>query len=299
MHMKSPQEWTSAYRGRVLSRVVLSMLALIGVALVAGTAGALSVEQLETLRSGSERLTVIDIRRRMEFQASHIPGSIHMSAESLRTRDLPPFGRVVIVGDGIDEARTQGALERVGEMSGIEASMLDGGYPAWEGRGRATSEAPGLHQKGPRMMTYAQLMRAQSNSDLLLVDLRHGGDEPTSEELTDLSALLPGVRVVSPSRAERRRSGEASRDRSREAYTDRGVRKKRIPGWLRRERLGEDDLIVLIDDGDGRLADRVAGRLAARGQGRVFVLIGGEIVLRTRGVPQEETRTSRAAGGDE
>lgn len=248
---------------------ILVVLGWIGV--VASPGHAISVEELRMLRDRGERVVIVDVRSTAEFEAGHVQGAIHVPARVIPRKRLPPFGRVIVVGDGIDVATAEAAAGALNEKTGIRAEVLRGGYLAWSGAGGSGSRAPGLYGPGVPHIGYAHLARAAvENPDLVLVDLRMG------ESRTPLGALFPGVSVISPPEAARRSDTDGEL-RLRSLFADAG------PTGA--------SLYVLIDDGDGRTAEPVARRLGGAGFGRVAILAGGEQALQSRGQAREETRT--------
>jgi rhodanese-related sulfurtransferase len=79
---------------------------------------------------------VLDVRERAEFEAGHIPGSVHIPYHELR--DTP---------DGLDLSKPIAAICSSGQRSALAASLLlrhgatnaihvaDGGVPMWERNG--------------------------------------------------------------------------------------------------------------------------------------------------------------------
>lgn len=259
--------------------------------LCGSTASAVSPGQLEKMlaRSGqAERVVVIDIRSKAAFAAAHIPGSLNIPAAGIEQRPLPGFGRVVVVWDGIEHATALEGVAALSQKSGIQAELLEGGFPAWPAA-RTSGEA-GLLPAGPQQLTYDQLAGLREASDVVVVDLR---SEAANGALTDVSILLPNARLIAPRRDEQvAMRVEAAR------RTPRGEPERDAPAWLKRHTMPAGLLYVLLDDGDGLRTDVVAPRLRARGLRRVFVLTGGELALRSGGQAEIVTQRAEGAGGD-
>ncbi len=245
----------------------------------AGAAAAMSPEALRTVLSdpGADRVVVVDIRNPAEFRSGHIPGSMHIHVVGIEARSVPPFGQVVVIWDGIDPAEAARALRALNAKPGIEAELVEGGYPAWTASGGRTSGVPGLEIAVTPSLSYEDLLKLALDPDLVVVDLREA-DEDT---LTDLNALLPNARILAPHTFGRREMKRSLH--TKEGLDHQGVRKRHSPRWLRGQALDESGLYVLIDAGDGRMSERVARRMAARGLNRVYVLIGGERILQSNG----------------
>lgn len=221
-------------------------------------AEAISVDDLVLRIERREPVRIIDIRSRAHFAEAHIPGAINLSAKVLSLKRLPPYGAVVVYGDGFDLKTVQRAVEDLNSRAGIDAEMLDGGFPAWEARGRANTRGSGLFGAGYRPLTYQQVVVLhQTDSDLVLIDLRDGA----LADLEDLSEHFPGVQIL---------------------------------GGFQPDNLSSDSLYILIDNGDGDAAERAARRAAGRGITRVGILAGGELAVRDRGEVGSETRTTTA-----
>ncbi len=253
----------------------------------AGAAAAISPEELRSVLSepGASAVVVIDIRDPAAFRSGHIPGSVHIGAVGIERRSVPPFGRAAVIWDGIDEEAAEATLRALNAKPGIEAELLDGGFSAWTAGGGSTGGTPGLELAVEPSVTYDQLLKLADEPDLVLVDLRKAEDDT----LTDLDLLLPNVHIIAPRTFERR-------EMKRSLHTDegldhQGVRKRGSPNWLRDESFDESSLYALIDGGDGRMSERVARRMAARGLKRVYVLLGGERILQANGEPASVTVT--------
>jgi hydroxyacylglutathione hydrolase len=95
-----------------------------------------TVEELHELWSGDDPPQIIDVRERKEWEAGHIPGSIHV-----------PYHDIHSLPDGIDPGRTVAAICGSGQRSAVAASLLkrhgatdvihvvEGGVGHWERHG--------------------------------------------------------------------------------------------------------------------------------------------------------------------
>jgi glyoxylase-like metal-dependent hydrolase (beta-lactamase superfamily II)/rhodanese-related sulfurtransferase len=99
--------------------------------------GRMTVPELrERWQAGRDAIQVLDVRERDEWDAGHIPGSVHEPYHDIH--DLP---------DGIDAERPVAAICGSGQRSAVAASLLrrygaqevihvvDGGVPLWERQG--------------------------------------------------------------------------------------------------------------------------------------------------------------------
>ncbi len=93
--------------------------------------------------AGREGLQILDVRERDEWDAGHIPGSVHM-----------PYHDIDAIPDGVDPGRPVAAICASGQRAAVAASLLsrygaadaihvvDGGVPEWRRRGWPT-DPPG------------------------------------------------------------------------------------------------------------------------------------------------------------
>jgi rhodanese-related sulfurtransferase len=250
--------------------VVLSFL------ITSGICFGISAEELEGLIDRHEKITLIDVRGNAGYTQGHIPGAINIPARLCPIKRLPPVGRVIVYGGGLDESSVLEAVDALNEKPGIAAEMLDGGILRWEALNYPSTRKKGLERENPRYISYQKLHAiVRSNPDLVLFDLRkikkkrplqsqsrrivsEGVGEGRS--LTDFSLEFPGVRVITAS-----------------AETVPGDRRMGLAraGGLRGQDSGHSELYVLIDIGDG-VAEEMARSLKAAGIKRFVILAGGE-----------------------
>jgi hydroxyacylglutathione hydrolase len=97
----------------------------------------LSVEELhESWNGGSNGLQLLDVRERSEWDAGHIPGSVHTAYHDIHDlpADLDPGKPVaVICASGQRAAIAASLLKRLG--AGEVIHVVDGGVPRWEREG--------------------------------------------------------------------------------------------------------------------------------------------------------------------
>lgn len=224
-----------------------------------------TVDELRQLLQSPTSVTVIDIRNSTIYAAGHIPGAINIPARALSHKQMPPLGRVVICGDGVDGETEQVAAETVDAMPGIDAEVLRGGMAAWEALNKPSTHRSGVHRGRAREIGYLDLERlARTTPDILLVDLRR-----PDQEQTHLQRRFPGVECVESARQ----------------------RRPILKTLLSRHDVKTDRLLVLIDDGDGE-AQTVARRLRAAGLRRLVILAGGELAVASKGVSEIRKKAS-------
>ena len=243
----------------------------LGCATLAFVASALAITPAEVQRklSAGEKLTFVDLRSRTLFQTAHIPDAINIPASLVPQKQLPPLGMVVAYDSGLGPDVATAAAVALSAKPGITALPLEGGFAAWESAQTAgTTRAAGLSAEELPLLTYAQLVMAQSNN-VLLVDLRKprtlapaapGARAAAAQPLTDLAAEFPRARITRSPFA-----GSA-------------------PTVSRAGSTSAPPLLVLIDDGDGA-ARQMARTLKANGLKRFAILAGGEEIIARKGQP--------------
>lgn len=89
-------------------------------------------EAQELLSSGA---TLLDVRENSEWNAGHVPGSVHVPVKNVSAQAPKrlPKGRPVVVACRTG-SRSKGATRMLREK-GIEAYNLSGGLNAWESSG--------------------------------------------------------------------------------------------------------------------------------------------------------------------
>ena len=245
-----------------MSALSLRTLLLGAALLVAAAAPAMEPDALRSALDAGERITVVDVRPNKAFRQAHIPGALNLPASVLARRRVPPFGRVVVCGDGLRPDVTARAVEELNRRPGIRAEALAGGFDRWEAMGLPTTRRPGAERAQVRRLSYQELQAAvAAGARVVLVDLRRPGSGWGGG--WDLGEAFPGARV-SPGRPA--------------GPPDPGV------------------LYVLVDDGDGS-AEAVALRLRTAGYHRMAVLAGGQRAVERQGRSAMETRTTRTEPG--
>lgn len=89
-------------------------------------------EAIDLVRDGA---TLLDVRENSEWNAGHVPGSVHVPVRNV-TQQAPkrlPKGRPVVVACRTG-SRSRG-VTRILREKGIEAYSLSGGLAAWESAG--------------------------------------------------------------------------------------------------------------------------------------------------------------------
>ena len=265
--------------GKRIWIVIIALIMGLGLASAPETAIAISPQQLQEMMDRGEPVTIIDIRVLDLYRDGHIPGAISMPVTIISKKQVPPVGTVVVYGDGIRTDLDAEALRALNARPGIQASILEGGFSAWETLNLPTTHKSGFREERLPYLSYQELEKvAEANPDIVLVDLRTVPDQAnTSDTLTDLSTMFPGLNSV---RLLRKPQSDG-KEWDISTVTQRGG-KDTYYRWL----------YILIDNGDGE-AEKVARTLKAAGIKRMAILTGGEQILRRGGSPGLETIKTR------
>ena len=266
-------------------KIWIPLILAIASALPAAAADGVSAPDLAARLAEGEGVALIDIRSNGEFRANHIPGALNMPARVLDARRLPSSRAVVVYDDGLGRHDARAVAEALRAEGRENADWLRGGLAAWESAARPTTKEAGFDADHVPGITYNNLVRS-GGRDMVVMDIRTPRTAPAPEPgtfgvagdgvaLTDLGALVPQARVVRPANGAEGGGGFAPQA----AGVGAGVPRVQP----------DDDLIVIVDDGDGSGED-LARSLRAAGNRRVVVLTGGETILRREGRPGLERR---------
>lgn len=251
-------------------------------------AQSLAPEQLLTMLESYEQVTIIDIRHTARYKEAHIQGAINIPSAVIAGKRLPPFGKVVVCGDGIRTDQTVDAVSALNAREGIEADMLEGGFAAWEALNLPTTRKSGLGRKRLHYLSYQELERAaRVNKNIILVDLRTGSTQNQRSYVSSQSENGPAAEAV-PTNLNTRYPELSTIKLSTNQRAGSGASDVSLQQLQKRSGAHHLYLYVLIDDGDG-CSETVAGRMAAAGIRRVAVLTGGERTLERQGQPGHRT----------
>ena len=95
---------------------------------------ATSVEAVRYKLKRNQSPTLVDVRRREDFERLHIPGSINIALYAVKTKSYLKSVPVVLVNEGFRYAALENECQRLAER-GYKVSILDGGLPAWKRQG--------------------------------------------------------------------------------------------------------------------------------------------------------------------
>ncbi len=260
----------------LLYRIVLGLF--VGTLCPALMAEGISPEALDAQLKAGEPLAVIDIRPGAEYQQNHIPGAMNIPARALNPSRVPASRALVLYDDGMGRSDAQAVVVKIRATGRTDVFWLKGGLAAWESAGKPGTAETGFSRDHVPAITYHRLI-ATKGKDVIVMDLRTAESPPEAgtvglaggtmeSALTNLGSLLPGARVV---RNETAKPGTIQIAGSSQASPLEGV----DPA---------EELIVVVDDGDGS-GEALVRSLRAAGNRRVVLLAGGEEILKRQGRP--------------
>jgi rhodanese-related sulfurtransferase len=95
---------------------------------------AISVEAVLYKLKRNQPLTLVDVRRKQDFERLHIPDSINIPLHAVKTKTYLKSATVVLVNEGFRYAELETECRRLAER-GFAISIIDGGLPAWKRQG--------------------------------------------------------------------------------------------------------------------------------------------------------------------
>jgi rhodanese-related sulfurtransferase len=245
---------------------------------------AVTAEDLSRMLEEEGNITLVDTRYKNDYANNHIQGAINIPARACRLKNLPPLGRIIVYGDGVDTASAAQAAFFLNQKPGITAEILEGGLGRWETLQYPMSVKRGMTREELPAITYDSLTSVyKKNTDLIFVDLRRFPEGTTdvrqtsqyketktsvtqSGNFTDISEQFPGATIVSSLPVSGSKTASGARSiQSRIPSSDSG-----------------SHCYVLIDNCDGT-AEKTARRMKARGIHRFVILTGGEKILSRKG----------------
>ncbi|MBW2107246.1 MAG: hypothetical protein JRI36_01090 [Deltaproteobacteria bacterium] len=246
-------------------------------------------EGLTSLQNQGTGITIVDVRNGREYTLGHIPNAINIPARIVPVKALPPLGRVIVYGDGIQTGVAMKAAAALNRKPGIQAEILEGGYAAWQASHLPSTGRRGVRAERFHFITYQELQQATAdNKNIVLVDLRYadaarkagspGRLSADGNRLSNLSERIPNVDIITlglENRGSAMRAGEVS-----------------IAAIMGDSGRSANRFYVLVDSGNGS-AEKVARRLAAAGITSVAILAGGERALKRKGLPGLTTQVTK------
>lgn len=81
-----------------------------------------------------QKIALVDIRKREDFERLHIAGSMNIPLYAVKTRLFLRSFPVVLINEGFHYRPLEKECRQLADL-GFKVSILDGGLPAWKGKG--------------------------------------------------------------------------------------------------------------------------------------------------------------------
>lgn len=94
----------------------------------------IAVEAVRYKIRQNQHFTLVDVRRKTDFERLHIPGSINIPLYAVKTKTYLKSAPLVLVNEGFRYTDLENECRRLAER-GFIISILDGGLPAWNLQG--------------------------------------------------------------------------------------------------------------------------------------------------------------------
>lgn len=104
----------------------------------------LTAAEMQDMRREGGSWVLVDVRDRPSYEASRIPGSIHVPIARLRHVALPASTTIVLVADAVPEPVVRSTLHRALQVSRGSMYLLTGGVLGWRQSGGELTGNPSL-----------------------------------------------------------------------------------------------------------------------------------------------------------
>jgi rhodanese-related sulfurtransferase len=162
---------------------------------------AISVEAVLYKIKRSQPLTLVDVRRKQDFERLQIPGSINIRLYAVKTKTYLKSAPLVLINEGFRYAELENECRRLTER-GFKISILDGGLPAWRrSGGRLVGNLFALEDM--KTVSSRDFFRAKDYENTLVLDISSQRSEASSRlipyakhlpVLDDPDGSMPGLR---------------------------------------------------------------------------------------------------------
>jgi len=130
---------------------------------------ALSVKAVLYKLKRNQPLTLVDVRRRQDFERLSIPGSINIPLHAVKTKAYLKSTPVVLVNEGFRYGDLTDECRRLAER-GFQVFILDGGLPAWQQHGGSLTGD--LFALGDiKTVSPREFFRAKDYASTLVIDI--------------------------------------------------------------------------------------------------------------------------------
>lgn len=144
---------------------------------------AISVESVvKQLRDTQEKMILIDVRSKSEFEKFRIPGSINIPLFAIKTKTFLKSKSLLLVNEGYNPDQLEQECERL-KKAGFNVRFLYGGFNAWKEQGYAL-DGDVFAQSGLNRMPAQSLFAEKENKHWIVIDISAPRDPQTS-------ALIP------------------------------------------------------------------------------------------------------------
>jgi rhodanese-related sulfurtransferase len=161
---------------------------------------AVSVEAVRYKLKRNQKLILVDVRRKPDFERLHISGSINIPLYAVKTKTYLKSSSVVLVNEGLRYTELHTECRRLAGR-GFKVSILDGGLPAWKrSGGQLVGDLFALDAM--KAISSQVFFRAKDYEDTLVLDISSQRSEASSQlipyaehlpVLDDPDGSIPGL----------------------------------------------------------------------------------------------------------
>jgi rhodanese-related sulfurtransferase len=146
----------------------------------------LTAEQVQAKRT-TEDIFLVDCRTKEDYDACHIPGSIHIPLALIKARDFLQGKQVVLIDSGQGYFLVEHECIRL-RQAGITASILHGGLLEWQCRYRNLTGDPAAVQN-LKFINPQRLFLEKNDENWLVIDASQAETSSAAAEFTFIKHL--------------------------------------------------------------------------------------------------------------
>ena len=221
-----------------------------------------SVQTVQYMLKKNQKVYLVDVRGREEFNKVNIPGSINIPLHAVKTKTFLKSGPIVLIGKGFEYSRMEMEIQKLSKR-GFKARVLNGGIYAW------------YHSKSPvagdliELNTYNKITpldfyTSKDFDNQLIVDV-------SKKQSKDLKMVFPYAVHVPASRGMDSVVSVLSSDRINQSKIR--VSKESKTQIERYKKDNHRTAVIVNEDGEGY--ERVEKTLLKAGISNVYYLNGG------------------------